>query len=92
MTSKQNKKKLIARFSRLLGHGEANKRMLENDVYCMDVIHQNLAVISALHKINEELLSNHLDTCVRQAMKSDDAKKQQKVIGEILEIYQKIKR
>lgn len=65
--------------------------MIADGKYCIDIIHQNLAVISALHKVNEEILNRHLHSCVKKAMQSNDEKKQEEVIKEILEIYKNIK-
>lgn len=79
------------RMSRLIGHAQSNKEMIENGAYCFDIINQNLAVISALHKANEELLHNHLQTCVKKAMRSDDRRAQDKVIEEIMTIYKRSK-
>ncbi len=78
--------------SRLIGHAQSNKKLIEDDAYCFDVINQNLAVISALHKVNQELLHNHLHACVKSAMQSDNKKKQEEVIDEIMQIYKKTKK
>lgn len=86
-----DKKKLVNRMSRLIGHAQSNKRKIEEDAYCFDIIDQNLAVIAALHKVNEDLLNNHLHTCVLSAMRSGGKKEQEKVIQEILQIYNKAK-
>ncbi len=77
--------------SRLIGHAQSNKQKIEEGVYCFDVINQNLAVISALHKVNEELLENHLQTCVKTAMRSNNKKEHDKVIEEIMTIYKRSK-
>ena len=58
----------------LIGHLEGVKRMIENDKYCIDIILQNEAVISALKKVNEMILENHLNTCVTEAIKNKDEK------------------
>ena len=38
--------------------------MLESGEYCIDIVHQSLAVQAALKKADEEVLKNHLETCV----------------------------
>lgn len=75
--------------NRLIGHAQSNQKMLAEGKYCIDIINQNLAVISALHKVNEMLLKNHLGTCVKNAMQSGDPKKQTSAIEEVLTVYQK---
>jgi len=71
----------------LIGHLEGVKRMIENDKYCVDIILQNEAVISALKKVNEMVLENHLNTCVTQAIKGKSENERRKKIKELLEIF-----
>jgi len=83
------KKKLLNRMNYLIGHLEGVKRMIENDKYCIDIILQNEAVISALKKVNEMILENHLNTCVTQAIKNKSEKERKKKIKELLELFKK---
>jgi len=71
----------------LLGHLKANLKMVEEGRYCIDVIRQNQAVISALKKVNELILRNHLDTCVTRAVKGKNEKEKRRVYEEILEVF-----
>jgi len=41
--------------------------MVDDGKYCIDVIQQNLAVIGLLRSANMELLSGHINTCVKNA-------------------------
>ena len=72
----------------LIGHLQANKKMVEDNRYCIDVIRQNNAVVAALKKVNDIILSSHLDTCATTAIKDGDIKKRQRVLKELLEIYE----
>lgn len=85
------KKKLFNRMKRLIGHAESNVKMIEDDKYCIDIINQNLAVISALHKTNEVILDQHMHTCVKSAMRSNKKSEQDRVIDEIMSVYNKSK-
>lgn len=85
---KKLKSQATRRMSYLMGHLQANKKMLEDDKYCIDIIRQNNAVISALKKVNDIVLRSHLDTCATTAIKSNDEKKREAVLEELLEIYQ----
>lgn len=76
---------------RLIGHVQSNLRLLEKGKYCIDIIEQNLAVISALHNVNEIMLNNHLRTCVKDAMQNKNRQRQSKVINEIIRVYNKAK-
>ena len=85
---KNLKQQAIKRMSFLIGHLQANKKMVEDNRYCIDVIRQNNAVVAALKKVNDIILSSHLDTCATTAIKDGDIKKRQRVLKELLEIYE----
>lgn len=60
--------------------------MVESDEYCIDVVHQSLAVQAALKKIDQEILENHLKNCVAESIKQG---KTEKVVKEVMEVLQK---
>jgi len=80
------KRKIINRINYINGHLEGVKKMIEDDRYCVDIIHQNKGVISAVKKVNRLVLENHLKTCVRDAITSKEKKEQEKKIEELLDI------
>ena len=63
-----HKKDLLNRLSRAEGHLKKVKQMAQDDAYCIDIITQSLAVQAALRSIDEMVLKNHLETCVKDAM------------------------
>lgn len=81
-------KQALNRMNYLIGHLQANRKMVEEDKYCIDVIRQNNAVIAALKKVNDIILRSHLNTCATTAIKSNDQKRRAEVLEELLEIYQ----
>ena len=82
------KKQLLNRMNYLKGHLEGVKKMIEKDRYCIDIIKQNLAVIAAIHKVNQMILENHLNTCVTTAIKGNNKKVRHRVIKELLAIFE----
>lgn len=68
------------------GHLEKVIKMVETDEYCIDIVHQLLAVQSALKKIDELVLSNHLRTCVAESMRKGDS---DTAIKEVMEVFEK---
>jgi len=80
-------KKILNRMNYLIGHLKANLKMIKEGRYCIDIIRQNQAVISALEKVNEIILRDHLDTCVTQAVKGKSGKERKKVFEEIVEVF-----
>jgi DNA-binding FrmR family transcriptional regulator len=64
-------------------------KMIEEDRYCIDVSKQVLAVIALLKKANNTVLRQHMNTCVRDAMKKGGGKEKIDEIMLILETYVK---
>lgn len=60
--------------------------MLEANVYCMDIMQQNLAAIGLLRSAHEMLMENHLNTCFKSAFETKNVKKQKDMTQEILKV------
>ena len=60
--------------------------MVENGQYCIHIIHQSLAIQSALRQIDQIILKNHLQTCVSDAIKKGQEKE---VIDEVMKVMEK---
>lgn len=58
------KQDVLQRLQSARGHLDAVIRMVEQDRYCIDVIHQIRAVQGALERSRRGLLEDHLHTCV----------------------------
>ena len=82
------KQGILNRLKSIEGHVRGIERMVEDDVYCIDIINQNLAVQRALEKVNSLVLERHLQTCVTTAIKADDAAERERVIDEILSVFE----
>ena len=61
------KAKILARLRRVEGQVHAVAQMVEDDVYCIDVLTQISAATSALKAVSVMLVDDHLNHCVRQA-------------------------
>jgi len=80
------KKEALNRVKRAKGHLEKVQKMLEEDAYCPDVIHQNRAVQAALKKVDEVILHGHLHSCV---LKDVHGKNSEKMVTEIVDLFNK---
>ena len=60
--------------------------MLEEEKYCIDIMQQNLAVIGLLKSANQLLMEGHLNSCFKNAMKSNNKKRQDEIIKELLQV------
>ena len=57
-------KKLVTRLKRIEGQVRGIQKMVEDDLYCPDILVQVSAVTSALNSFNKELLACHIRGCV----------------------------
>ena len=82
------RQQVLNRWKTIEGHARAVRRMIEEDQYCIDILKQTLAVQGALDRVNALLLENHLKTCVTTAILSDQQSERERVIGELLQLFQ----
>ncbi len=83
----QIRKDVNNRLKSIEGHIRGIQRMVDEEVYCVDIMKQIKAVQGALDRVNAIILDNHLQTCVTRAVRSDDKKEQEKVLHEIVELF-----
>ena len=62
--TEEQKKALKNRLARVEGQIRGIRGMIDNDVYCTDILTQSAAADAALHAFNRELLGNHIRGCV----------------------------
>ena len=70
------------------GHVRGIERMVVEDAYCIDVVNQILAVQRALKKVSTLVLDRHLHACVTSAVRGDDDTEKDRVLDELLEVFQ----
>lgn len=68
------------------GHVDKVIAMMEEDAYCIDIMHQILAVESGLKETGNLLLENHLRGCVADAISKGEADES---ITEIMRVFKK---
>lgn len=81
--NKSTEHQILHRFQIARGHLDKVITMLESGEYCIDIVHQSLAVQSALKKANEAVLENHLKTCVAQEIRKGNSSE---VIEEVMKV------
>ena len=72
-------KAVLNRMSRLIGHLEKVKRMVEEGEDCSDVLIQLSAVDSALKGVGRIILKDHISHCIVDAARDDDDEAIQKL-------------
>jgi DNA-binding FrmR family transcriptional regulator len=81
-----SKSQIVHRLKIAQGHLAKVIKMVEGDAYCINVVHQSLAVQAALKKTDEVILENHLKSCVADSIKQGNS---DEAIAEVMEVLQK---
>lgn len=64
-----NEKKLIFnRINRIEGQLKGIKNMIDNNIYCNDVLIQLSAVNNSIKSLSRFILNNHLQSCVKSEL------------------------
>ncbi len=84
--------KVVARLKRIEGQVRGLVRMLEEDRYCIEVLHQMQAVKSALSRAESELLKQHAAHCVEDAIATGNTTQQREKVAELIDLFDKLKR
>jgi len=82
----KEKKDLLNRLKRIEGQVRGVEKMLEQDIYCTDILMQVSAINSALNSFSKELLSEHVKTCVADSIRKGD----EEVVDELVTLLQKL--
>ena len=82
------KEKILARLRSVEGHLRGVAQMVEQDSYCIEVLRQTKAIHAALAKVETMLLQRHLDHCVTAAVRSDTASERERVIAELIDLFE----
>jgi DNA-binding FrmR family transcriptional regulator len=64
-----DKKQILNRLATIEGHLKGIRKMVEDDVYCVDILKQSYAVERALQAFERALLDGHLHSCVPTGFK-----------------------
>ena len=82
------RKALIHRLNRIEGQIRGVRGMVENEIYCNDILIQCAAVSAALNAFQRELLADHIRSCVADELRAG----KDEVVDELLETIQKMMR
>ena len=79
----------INRLNRISGQVRGGAQMVEDDRYCIDILHQLQAVKSALAKVETQILKDHAACCVAEAIASGDEADQREKFEELIDLFAK---
>ena len=86
------RKKVLARLRKIAGQVEGIQRMVEEDRYCVDVLHQVAAAEGALDRVGHMVLGSHVETCVASALESRKPRQRKEKLDELMEIFSRFGR
>lgn len=76
------KQPVLNRLKTIRGHLDGTIRMVEEDVYCVELLKQLSALQASMERANRLILQNHLETCFADAVSGGDG---QAAVGELLD-------
>lgn len=79
---------VLRRLKSVEGHVRGVQRMVDEGAYCIDVVNQIVAIQRALKKVSGLVLDDHLHACVTDAMQGTDAGARERVLGELVQVYE----
>jgi DNA-binding FrmR family transcriptional regulator len=75
----KDKEKIQNRLRRIEGQVRGLQRMVDEEVYCVDVLTQIGSVVSALEKVGAILLKDHVEHCVRESIEKGGLEADEKI-------------
>ncbi len=62
-------------------------KMIEEERYCIDILTQLRAIRAALGKVETEVLKDHADHCIADAINSGSEDDQREKFSELIELF-----
>ncbi len=86
MRSEEEKKALLTRLKKIEGQVRGIEKMVEDDLYCPDILMQVSAATNAMNSFNKVLLSCHIHSCVVDDIRNG----KDETIDELCDVLQKL--
>lgn len=84
-----DKQAIIKRLNRIEGQVKGIQKMVEDERYCVDILVQISAIRSAINKVGNIILENHIKGCVSSSIKDGDNEQSEQVISELMNTINK---
>lgn len=82
----------INRLKRIEGQVRGVAQMIEDDRYCVDILHQIQAIKSALSKVESQVLKDHAACCVAEAIASGNEADQREKFEELVNLLERARK
>lgn len=87
-----NKDDYLKRLRRIEGQVRGLQRMVDEDVYCIDILTQVSAATKALQSVAVGLLDEHVRHCVTDAARGDDRERADAMVTEATRAIERLMR
>ena len=87
MMNIKQKEDVLKRLNKVEGQIRGVNKMVTEERYCIDILTQTRAVVSAVRKVKQ-----HLHTCVTSSMRSGNEEDKAEKINEIMDMLSKFRR
>jgi len=84
-----SRKKALTSLKRAEGQVRGVAKMVEEDRYCIDVVAQIEAARAALAKVEADLLRQHLQHCLVEAIRSKDGAARDRMVEELVGVFRR---
>ena len=89
LASTNDKDLIIKRLNRIEGQVKGIQKMVEDERYCVDILVQISAIRSAINKVGNIILENHIKGCVTNSIKEGNTEKSDELISELMQTINK---
>ncbi|MEE4317788.1 MAG: metal-sensitive transcriptional regulator [Erythrobacter sp.] len=79
----------VQRLNRIAGQVRGVAQMIEDDRYCIDILHQIAAIRAALAKVETQVLKDHAACCVAEAIASGNEAEQRAKFEELVDLFER---
>ncbi|MBB6449825.1 DNA-binding FrmR family transcriptional regulator [Geomicrobium halophilum] len=86
-TVQPNKQELLNRLKRIEGQVRGVQKMIDEDKYCVDILHQISAIQSAMKKVSVSLMEDHTNHCVANAIQEGN---KEEMIDELMDVMKRL--
>ncbi len=84
--NKKTKISCLGRLARIEGQVRGVHKMVTEDRYCIDVMTQIAAARAALDRVEQEILREHLQSCVTHAFHNGSLRERKQKIEELITV------
>ncbi|KIR03117.1 hypothetical protein P261_01932 [Lachnospiraceae bacterium TWA4] len=84
--SPEENKRLVNRMSRIVGHANKVKSMLEEDRNCTEILIQLAAVRAALTSLSKQILEEHINECMTEMSEFKSEDERLLAISELMDV------